>query len=180
MNHIFLNKDIYFQIDDYIKAKTKKVSADMPGIYRKMKDHLLAYEAFWQKPVTFESLDINSYESVVGFLTYDLARRKKRMVRLKTNTVGKTIKQFKTFVKDRIKKKIIVVFDMDDWIVLEVKMDAVYLSFKEIKMINNVCLDKHPHLADCKSDLVLGCLNLLSCDFSKIKQDDLRDGMLFK
>ena len=31
LDDIFLNKDIYFQIDNYIKAKTKKVSADMPG-----------------------------------------------------------------------------------------------------------------------------------------------------
>ncbi len=182
-NDIYLNKDIYFQIDDYIKTKTKKVSADMPRIYRNMKDHLLAFEAFRKMPIVFESLDINFYESFVDFLTYDyiLARRKKRMVGLKTNTVGKTIKQFKTFLKDRIKKKIIKAFDMDDWIVLQVEVDAVYLSVKEIKMINDVSLNKHPHLMDYRSDLVLGCLTgLRFSDFSKIKQDDLRDGMLFK
>lgn len=183
LNDIYLNKDIYFQIDDYIKTKTKKVSADMPRIYRNMKDHLLAFETFRETPITFESLDINFYDSFVDFLTYDyvLARRKKRVVGLKTNTVGKTIKQFKTFLKDRIKKKIIVDFDMDDWIVLQVEVDAVYLSVKEIKAINDVCLDKHPHLMDYKSDLMLGCLTgLRFSDFSKIKQDDLRDGMLFK
>lgn len=36
LDDIFLNKDIYFQIDDYIKAKAKKVSTDMPRIYRNM------------------------------------------------------------------------------------------------------------------------------------------------
>ena len=183
LNDIYLNKDIYFQIDDYIKTKTKKVSKDMPRIYRNMKDHLLAFEAFKKKPITFESLDINFYDSFVDFLTYDyvLARRKKHTVGLKTNTVGKTIKQFKTFLKDRIKKKIIADFDMDDWIVLEVEVDAVYLSVREIKTINDVGLDYYPHLKDYKSDLVLGCLTgLRFSDFSKIKQDDLRDGMLFK
>ncbi|MBC7935607.1 MAG: site-specific integrase, partial [Rhizobacter sp.] len=59
LNDVNLNKDICFQIDDYIKTKTKKVSADMPRKYRNMKDHLLAFEAFRKKPVTFESLDIN-------------------------------------------------------------------------------------------------------------------------
>ena len=84
----------------------------MPRIHRNMKDHLLAFETFREMPITFESLDINFYDSFVDFLTYDdvLARRKKRVVGLKTNTVGKTIKQFKTFLKDRIKKKIIVDF----------------------------------------------------------------------
>lgn len=183
LDDIFLNKDIYFQIDDYIKAKTKKVSADMPRIYRNMKDHLLAFEKFRKKSITFESLDIRFYEEFVDFLTYDyvLARRKKQIVGLKTNTVGKTIKQFKTFLKDRIKKKIIPSFDMDDWIVLEVEVDAVYLSVNEIKTINKFNLSKHSHLINYRNDLVLGCLTgLRFSDFSKIKQNDLREGMLFK
>ena len=183
LDDIFLNKDIYFQIDNYIKAKTKKVSADMPRIYRNMKDHLLAFELFRKKPITFESLDIRFYEEFVDFLTYDyvLARRKKHIVGLKTNTVGKTIKQFKTFLKDRIKKKIIPSFDMDDWIVLEVEVDAVYLSVNEIKTINKFNLSKHSHLINYRNDLVLGCLTgLRFSDFSKIKQNDLREGMLFK
>lgn len=183
LDDIFLNKDIYFQIDDYIKAKTKKVSADMPRIYRNMKDHLLAFERFRTKSITFESLDIRFYEEFVEFLTYDyvLARRKKQIVGLKTNTVGKTIKQFKTFLKDRIKKKIIPSFDMDDWIVLEVEVDAVYLSVTEIKTLNKFNLSKHSHLINYRNDLVLGCLTgLRFSDFSKIKQNDLREGMLFK
>jgi integrase len=148
-----------------------------------MKDHLLAFEQFRKKPITFDSLDINFYEQFIDFLTYDyvLARRKKLLVGLKTNTVGKTIKQFKTFLKDRIKKKIIPSFDMDDWIVLEVEVDAVYLSEKEIKAINKVNLAKQPHLSDYRNDFVLGCLTgLRFSDFSKIKQDDIRKGMLFK
>lgn len=180
---IYLNKDIYFQIDNYIKTKTKKVSAGMPRIYRNMKHHLLSFEEFKKKPITFDSLDINFYEEFVDFLTYDyvLARRKILVKGLKTNTIGKTIKQFKTFLKDRIKKEIIAPFDMDDWIVLEVEVDAIYLSENEIKAINEVNLAKHPHLIEYRNDFVLGCLTgLRFSDFSKIKQNDLRKGMLFK
>lgn len=157
---VYLNKDIYFQIDDYIKMKGRKVSAGMPRIYRNMKDHLLAFEEFRKKPITFECSDINFYEEFVNFLTYDyiLARRKKRMIGLKTNTVGKTIKQFKTFLKDRIKKKIIPAFDMDDWIVLEVEVDAVYVSVEEIKSIIVTDISKYKHLQDYKNDMILGCL----------------------
>lgn len=183
LNDVFLNKDIYFQIDDYIKMKTRKVSAGMPRIYRNMKDHLLAFEQFRKKPITFDCLDINFYEEFVNFLIYDyvLARRKKRIVGLKTNTVGKTIKQFKTFLKDRIKKKIIAAFDMDDWIVLEVEVDAVYVSVEEIKSIISTDVSEYPHLQDYKNDMILGCLTgLRFSDFSKIQQDDLREGMLFK
>lgn len=180
---IYKNLDIYFQIDDYIKTKSKKVSKDMPRIYRNMKDHLLAFEQFKKKPITFGSLNFTFYEELVDFLTYDyiLPRRRKKIIGLKTNTVGKTIKQLKTFLKDRIKKEIIPAFDMDDWIVLEVEVDAVYLSIKEIEEIGRVSLTRHPHLVDYKNDLLLGCLTgLRFSDFSKIKQDDLRGGMLYK
>ncbi len=86
LDDIYLNNDIYFQIDNYIKTKTKKVSADMPRIYRDMKDHLFAFEQFRKKPITFDSPDINFYEEFVDFLTYDfvLARRMENFVLLFT------------------------------------------------------------------------------------------------
>ncbi len=180
---VYLNKDIYFQIDNYISTKTKKVSPDMPRIYRNMKDHLVAFEHFRKRPVTFESLDLNFYEELIDFLTYDyvLARRKDKIAGLKTNTIGKTIKQFKTFLKDRIRKNIIPPIDLCDWIVLEVEVDAVYLNVEEINAIITCDVSKHPYLQDYKNDTILGCLTgLRFSDFSNIQQEDLRDGMLFK
>jgi hypothetical protein len=44
------NLDFFFQIDDYIASKIKKVSKDMPRIYRNMKDHLLEFQAFRNNP----------------------------------------------------------------------------------------------------------------------------------
>ncbi|MDN3655119.1 phage integrase SAM-like domain-containing protein [Ferruginibacter paludis] len=183
LNDVYRNKDIYFQIDQYIKVKTKKVSPDMPRIYRNMKDHLLAFEQFRKRAITFDTLGFDFYEELVDFLTYDYVHRRRRddVIGLKTNTVGKTINQLKTFLKDRIKKGIIPSFDMEDWIVFRVDVDAVYLSIKEINAIKNVNLVNHPHLVDYRNDLILGCLTgLRFSDFSKIKQHDLRDGMLFK
>lgn len=183
LNDVYRNKDIYFQIDQYIKVKTKKVSRDMPRIYRNMKDHLLAFEQFRKRPITFETLGFDFYEELVDFLTYDyvLRRRKSEVIGLKTNTVGKTINQLKTFLKDRIKKGIIPSFDMSDWVVFRVEVDAVYLSMKEINEIKNISLQEYPHLVDYRNDLLIGCLTgLRFSDFSKISQLDLRDGMLFK
>jgi len=54
------NLDIYYQIDDYIKSKEKKVCKDMPRIYRNMKEHLKAFEDFRGKPITFDSLDLRN------------------------------------------------------------------------------------------------------------------------
>ena len=49
--------DLYFQIDDYINSKIKKVCKDMPRIYRNMKDHLQSFENFRGSPITFDDLD---------------------------------------------------------------------------------------------------------------------------
>jgi len=133
----YLNLDIFFQIDDYIKSKEKKVCKDMPRIYRNMKEHLKAFEEFRGEPVTFDCLDLNFYEEFVDFLTHEYVQRRRKVLitGLKVNTIGKTIKQFRSFLRNRIRKKIIPPIDMDGWIILEEEVDAIYLSMEEIDKI---------------------------------------------
>jgi hypothetical protein len=87
------NLNIYYQIEDYIRSKEKKVCKDMPRIYRNMMEHLRAFEEFRAKPITFNCFDLNFYEEFVDFLTYDYVQRRSKLqtVGLKVNTVGKTI-----------------------------------------------------------------------------------------
>ncbi len=182
-NDVSQNVDIYFQIDDYIQSKTKKVCKDMPRIYRNMKDHLLEFEAYRCKPITFETLNLTFYEEFVDFLMYEYVqrRRKIKIVGLKVNTVGKTIKQFRTFLRNRIRKGIIPPLDMDGWKILEEEVDAVYLNWDEIKKIFQIDLSLYPHLVDYRDDFVLGCMTgLRFSDFSKLMKDDLRGDMLYK
>lgn len=177
------NLDLYYQIDDYIKSKERKVSKDMPRIYRNMKDHLKAFEEFRKEQITFNSLDLNFYEEFVDFLTFDYIqkRRKALIVGLKVNTIGKTIKQLRTFLRNRMRKKIIPIIDMDGWTILEEEVDAVYLSMEEICSVYNLDLSKYPHLEVYRNDFVLGCLTgLRFSDFSEVKRDDIRKDMLYK
>jgi len=181
--NIVSNLDLYFQIDDYSKSKAKKVCKDMPRIYRNMKENLKAFEEFRGEPITFKCLDLNFYEEFVDFLTYEYVqrRRKARIVGLKINTIGKTIKQFRTFLRNRIRKKIIAPVDMDGWTIIEEEVDAVYLSMREINVIYNLDLSKFPHLINYRNDFVLGCLTgLRFSDFSEIMKDDVRKDMLYK
>jgi hypothetical protein len=139
------NLDIYYQIEDYSRSKEKKVCKDMPRIYRNMKEHLKAFEDFRKKKITFSCLDLNFYEEFVDFLTFDyIQRRRKTLITgLKVNTIGKTIKQLRTFLRNRIRKKIIAPIDMDGWNILEEEVDAVYLSMKEIDTIYNLDLSNY-------------------------------------
>src|SRR6478735_546043 len=62
------NLDIYYQIDEYIKSKQGHVSKETIGVFGQMKEHLLAFEVYRKKPITFDCIDLNFYEQLVHFL----------------------------------------------------------------------------------------------------------------
>ncbi len=99
--------DIYYQLDDYIKSKEKKVSKATLCVYRNVKAHLLAFEKHRAKKITFDNLDFSFYEDFLAYLTFAHVhmRRQTTLVGLKLNTIGKTIKHLRVFVKDRAKRK---------------------------------------------------------------------------
>ena len=177
------NLDFYFQIDDYIKCKTNKVAPGMLRVYKNMKDHLLAFQDYRKVAITFNCLDFNFYENLVDFLTFQyIQHRRKTVIKgLKTATVGKTIKQLRIFIRDRIRRKIIPSIDLSDFKILNEESDAIYLLWKEINQIYNTDLTEAPALLPYRDLFILGCLTgLRFSDFSNIKPEDIRTGMLHK
>ncbi len=72
------NSDLYFQIDDYISSKSEKVTPGMLRIYRNMKEHLQAFEQYRKKKITFESFDLDFYESFVEYLSFHYVQRRRK------------------------------------------------------------------------------------------------------
>jgi integrase len=177
------NLDLFYQLDDYIKSKEKKVTGGTLGVYRQMKEHLLAFQQYTGKPIAFESFDYNFYDSFVNFLTYEfIQKRRKQIIKgLKINTIGKSIKHFRGFIKDRVKRKIIAPIDLSDFKGMEEEADAIYLTEHEIETIRLLNLSKHQHLEKYRDLLVLGCLTgLRFSDFTQLRPEDLRGRKLFK
>lgn len=184
------NLDLIFQIEDYIKCKRDKVSAGMLNVYKNMKDHMAAFQQHRRASITFDSFDFNLYESLVNYLTYDYVQRRRSEVidgkkepikGLKTSTVGKTIKQLRIFLRDRIRRKIISPIDLSDFKILDEDADAVYLSWPEITRIYQADLSEKPHLTKYRDLFVLGCLTgLRFSDFSSIPPEDVRKGALYR
>ncbi|MFY0256523.1 site-specific integrase [Chitinophaga sp. 30R24] len=177
------NQDFFYQVDDYIKCKTGKVSEGTLKNYKNMKDHILAFQDFRKGPVTFDSFDFNFYESFVDFMTrnYVHKRRKEEIKGLKLSSIGKTIKQLRIFIRDRGRRKIIAPIDLTDFKVLDEEADAIYLTWEEITKIYGVDLSEYPHLIKYRDLFVLGCFTgLRFSDFSTIRPEDIRTGMLHK
>jgi integrase len=178
-----VNLDVFFQIDEYIKSKTKQVTPKMLNVYRNMRDTLKAFENYREKVITFESFDFNFYEEFVEYMMYEhVQRRRKELIKgFRISTVGKTIKQLRIFLRNRIRRKIIEPINLDDFKILDEESDAVYLTWDEIIRIYQIDLSAYPHLCKYRALFVFGCLTgLRFSDFSTIKTEDVRNRMLYK
>ena len=176
-------EDIYYQFDDYIRSKCRKVSRATLTVYSNVKTHLKAFEKFRKAPIIFASLDFSFYEDFVDYLTFEHVhlRRREILTGLRLNTIGKTIKQLRGFIKDRIKRKIISPIGLSDYSIPEEDADAIYLSYEEIARIYKADLSEHPHLIEHRDLFVLACLTgLRFSDFSSLKPEDLQKDMLHK
>ena len=134
-----------------------------------MKAHLISFEEYRKKKISFESFDYEFYEDFIDFLTFEYEhRRRKTIIRgLKINSIGKTIKQLRIFVRDRTKRKIIPPIDLSDYKIPEEEADAIYLTLEEIARIYKTDLDGFPYLVEYRDLFVLACLTgLRFSDFS--------------
>jgi Phage integrase SAM-like domain/Arm DNA-binding domain len=174
--------DVYFNIDDYVNSKRTTVKQCTINVINAMKAHVQAFEIYRNEPITFDSFDVHFYEAFVKFLTYDIVqlRRKDVIKGLKVNSVGKTIKHLKSFLKDRMRKKIIPFMDLGAYKVMEEEVDAVYLNWQELSLIYHLDLSANKNLEKYRDLFVLGCLTgFRFSDYSDIKPEEVRGGMLY-
>jgi hypothetical protein len=176
------NLDVYWNIDDYVRSKQSTVKRCTINVINAMKAHLMSFENHRKEPISFDSFDVHFYEDFVKYLTYDIVqlRRKAVIKGLKVNSVGKTIKHLKSFLKDRMRKKIIPYMDLSAYKVMEEEVDAVYLTWQELSLIYHLDLAENSNLEKYRDLFVLGCLTgFRFSDYSDIKPEEVRGGMLY-
>ncbi len=178
-----INLDLFFQIDDYILSKTRHVTPKMLHVFRNMRETLKAFETYRKKPITLESFDFNFYEEFVEYMMYEhIHRRRKNVIKgFRTSSIGRTIKQLRIFLRNRMRRKIIPPINLEDFKIIDEEADAVYLTWDEIIKIYQADLSANQHLVQYRDLFVFGCLTgLRFSDFSTIKSEDVRNGMLYK
>lgn len=178
-----VNLNFFFQFDDYIKSKKKKVSEGMLKVFNNTKTVLKDFETFRKKEIKFDDIGFNFYEELVDYLLFEhIQRRRKELLKgLKLSSAGKTIKQLRIFLKNRMRKKIIPAIDLEDFKILDEESDAIYLTENEVREIYTADLSDSPFLEKYRELLVFGCLTgLRFSDFSSIKSEDVRAKRLYK
>lgn len=174
--------DVYNNIDDYLAERSSEVKKCTLNVIGMMKRHLQEYETFTACRITFDSFDFEFYQGFVRFLTHDytLTRQKKIVKGLRINSIGKTLKWLKSFLKNRMNKNIIPLRDLSFIRGMEEDVDAIYLNWKEIAAMYSLDLSHDPMLDKVRDLFVLGCLTgFRFSDYSTVKPEEFRDGMLF-
>lgn len=169
------------QIDRYIENKKYMVHPATVVVIRTMKKHLLSFQNYIGYKITFDSFNPVFYEQFVRYLTFDIPVMRRAIVvkGLKVNTVGKTIKQLKSFIKDRIRKKIIPYIDLTCFKGLEEDVEGIYLDWQELSKIYHLDLSQYPRLVKYRDLFIVGCLTgFRFSDYSTLNKSHLRDGML--
>ena len=174
--------DVFNNIDAYIDERKTEVKQCTINVITAMKHHLKIFENYRGVPITFESFDFDFYVEFMKYMTYEIPQlRKKVLIKgLRINTMGKSIKWLKAFLKNRMAKKMIPYIDLSSYKVVEEDVDALYLSWKEISKMYRLDLSGQPMLEIVRDEFVLGCLTgFRFSDYTTVKPDEIRDGMLF-
>jgi len=175
------NLSVFYQIDRYLEDKTGIIQPPTATVIRTMKKHLLSFQMYIGYKITFDVFGGIFYDQFVRYLTFEIPiMRRARVIRgLKTNTVGKTIKQLKTFIKDRMQRKIIPFVDLNCFKTLEEEVDSVFLNLTELSKIYNLDLLTNPGLTKYRDMFIVGCLTgLRFSDYSRLNRSQLKNGML--
>lgn len=152
-------------------------------IYEDMEYQLKQFDAFRGKTISFDTLDFDFYDRFLHFFTFDYIhhRRKTQIKGLKVNSIHKTIKQLRIFVRDRVKRKIIPAVDLSEFKSPEEEADAIYLTMDEIASIYHLDLSPYPYLIPYRNRFVVACLTGLHfSDIVTLCSQDVRGGMIYK
>lgn len=181
-----VNTDIYYQFEDFINFKARKVSKPTIKTFRDVCYSLKAFEAFRGKPITFQSFDMDFGEAYIDFLTFDYSLRKYKdkpdeEKGLMLNTIRLYVNYLRCFLNNRMRKGLTGPMDLTTLKAPGEESDAVYLSWDEISLIYQTDLTGEPLLETVRDMFVLGCLTgMRYSDYSSIDQVNIKDGFLKK
>jgi Site-specific recombinase XerD len=176
------DNDLYKQIDLFIDSKKMMVKPRSLKVYYALKKHLQAFEKYRKLAITLNSFDAEFFDSFANFLSYKIHHSHKKEVieGFKKNTVAKTIKRLKVFLRDMIRKKVIPYIDLSFYKTEEEAVDNVYLTENEISKIYHLDLSEYSYLEKYRDLFVLGCLTgLRFSDYATITADEIKDDMLY-
>jgi integrase len=167
-------KGLFEHFEDYIKAKSSRVGRHTVNDYHALKKHLKGYERWNRSKLEFNSINYSFYQKFMKYLSHDAVKPDGEKG-LAVNTIGKTLKNLKIFLRDCARKNIIEPIDTSDFKVYQEDVENIYLIEKEINAIYKLDLSNEKDRERIRDLFVLGCFTgLRFSDLSSIKPANIK------
>lgn len=152
-----INKDFFFQFDDYIKSKEKSVASATVRVFKNLKIILQTFQTYRKKLITFDDIDLNFYEEFLDYLSFEHIHQNKKAVLkgLKTNRSPSCRKKGSQCMPAVINNTIDSL-QADGLMIKEVLADTGYSSGEALKALEDENITGYiPNFGQCKRDLML-------------------------
>ena len=167
-------KGFFDYFEDYIKAKSPRVGRHTINDYHALKKHLKGFEHWSRSKVEFKSINYEFYQKFMNYLSNNAVKPDKEKG-LAVNTVGKTLKNLKIFLRDCARKNITDPIDTTDFKVYQEEVENIYLTEDEIISIFKLDLSDNTERERIRDLFVLGCYTgLRYSDLSNIKPANIK------
>lgn len=156
-------------IEQFIESAPVKDSTKQ--VYRATFAHIKAHAKQKGLTLTWDSFNLDYYESLTSYL-YKIGHN--------DNTVGKTIKTLKTFIREAFDRDqhSNISFKKKSFRVLHAQVDEIYLNEEEIEQFHNADISSNPGLIDSKKLFVFGCyVGLRFSDLSLLTANHIVKGL---
>ncbi len=163
---------------DEAKTKTNvltgvKLAEKTLTAYKQFQTVLGEYNAKRKKPVDFEDIDLEFYRDFTNFLT--------ETKMFSVNNIGKHVKTLKTIMNDATERGFNknLSFKSKKFIVQKQRVDSIYLTYIELKFIEDLDLSNEPKYDRVRDLFLVGCYTGLrfsdftSINYKNIKNDNL-------
>ena len=168
-----LMDDFFTFVKKYIQTSAiNKRPSTLKG-YENTLRHFKAYETYSKTPLTWQSFDMNFYDSF-----------KQYIINVKGNgntTFGKQIKTLKTILNEAIERgyNVNLTFKSRKFKAPAETAENIFLSEEELKILMELDLSSNERLEKVRDLFIVGCCTgLRFSDFTEIKPENIKDNLI--
>ena len=165
-------------IDKYIADHSASREAGSLGVYKSIKNHLLAYQTQTKHKVRFETID---YEFFQGFQNFLIGRTKTDAndnvsPMLNNTTIAKALSTLKTFLGYARKNGIKVNDGYKDFSIKREKLEVIALNEQEFLSLLNMDLSDNKRLDQVRDIFCFSCASgLRISDMEQLKREHIKN-----
>jgi len=146
----------------------KKINLGTIKQYQNTLNHLIEFQKTYRRKIDFDTIDLDFYDDLLKYFNSQ---------NYATNSIGKTIKNIKLFMRAAAEKKLHVNHDYQNKRFRKITeiADTIYLNDEELLRIYNLDLSANPAREKTRDLFLIGCYTgLRFSDYNKLRPENIK------